>query len=132
MQICNMLNLQQTMQSGALCVGPSLARSPLLRPVCQRRIEPFRCRHNCGQKHLQWHSRVRHTCSASDESRDSQVSSQDEVRPEISKTKLSDKGADTEVPKLGLAGTIVTWALLLVSTHDQLELFEKAKAPAQP
>ena len=44
------------------------------------------------------------------------TSSEDDVRPEISKTKLADKGADNEVLKLGLAGTIATWALLIVST----------------
>ena len=56
------------------------------------------------------------TCSAGDQDSKIQTNSEDDVRPEISKTKLADKGADNEVPKLGLAGTIATWALLIVST----------------
>lgn len=52
------------------------------------------------------------SCSASDQ--DQQSPAEKDVRSEVSKTKLA-KGADTEVPKLGLAGTIVTWALLIVS-----------------
>ena len=58
-------------------------------------------------------SREQFTCSASDQ--DQQSPAEKDVRPDVSKTKLADKGADTEVPKLGLAGTIVTWALLIVS-----------------
>ena len=59
-----------------------------------------------------------HTCSAGDHEQQAPASSEDDVRPEISKTKLADKGADNEVPKLGLAGTIATWALLVVSSGN--------------
>ncbi|KAL0033978.1 hypothetical protein WJX79_000835 [Trebouxia sp. C0005] len=65
---------------------PACCRSQLLRPV----------QHHAG-----------------DQDSKLQTNSEDDVRPEISKTKLADKGADTEVPKLGLAGTIATWALLI-------------------
>lgn len=60
-------------------------------------------------------SRLQFTCSASDQD---QQNAENDVRPEVSKTKLADKGAESEVPKLGLPGTIATWALLIVSPLD--------------
>ncbi|KAL0044639.1 hypothetical protein WJX82_003815 [Trebouxia sp. C0006] len=63
-------------------------------------------------KRAQWEWRRRYVRYGDQDSK-IQTNSEDDVRPEISKTKLADKGADNEVPKLGLAGTIATWALLI-------------------
>lgn len=103
------------MQTGTVVSSRSTARiaptAQLLRPLQRVPLRhasflPLRQTLHCG-------SRQQFTCSASDQ--DQQSSSEKDVRPDVSKTKLADKGADTEVPKLGLAGTIVTWALLIVS-----------------
>ena len=94
---------------------PACCRSQLLRPVQHHgRHIPFQPA--VVRRSLQSSRKRECTCSAGDQDSKLQTNSEDDVRPEISKTKLADKGADTEVPKLGLAGTIATWALLIVST----------------
>ncbi|DBA69056.1 TPA: hypothetical protein ACH3X2_013218 [Trebouxia sp. C0005] len=91
---------------------PACCRSQLLRPVQHHgRHIPFQPA--VVRRSLQSSRKRECTCSAGDQDSKLQTNSEDDVRPEISKTKLADKGADTEVPKLGLAGTIATWALLI-------------------
>ena len=108
-------NMPQVAGCSRVGAVPACCRSQLLRPVQHHnRLIPFQpavARHN-----LQSSRKRECTCSAGDQDSKTQTSSEDDVRPEISKTKLADKGADNEVPKLGLAGTIATWALLIVST----------------
>ena len=107
--------MQQVAGCSRVGAVPACCRSQLLRPVQHHsRLNPFQpavARYN-----LQSSRKRECTCSAGDQDSKTQTSSEDDVRPEISKTKLADKGADNEVPKLGLAGTIATWALLIVST----------------
>ena len=108
-------NMQQVAGCSRIGAVPACCRSQLLRPVQHHSrhisFQPAVVRHS-----LQSSRKRECTCSAGDQDSKIQTSSDDDVRPEISKTKLADKGADNEVPKLGLAGTIATWALLIVST----------------
>jgi len=108
-------NMQQATGCTRIGAVPACCRSQLLRPVQHHsRHIPFQ---PAVVRHSLQSSRKREcTCSAGDQDSKIQTNSEDDVRPEISKTKLADKGADNEVPKLGLAGTIATWALLIVST----------------
>lgn len=108
-------NMQQVAGCSRIGAVPARCRSQLLRPVQHHNrhilFQPAVVRHT-----LQSSRKREHTCSAGEQDPKIQTNSEDDVRPEISKTKLADKGADNEVPKLGLAGTIATWALLIVST----------------
>ncbi len=107
--------MQQVTGCSRIGAVPACCRSQLLRPVQHHSrhipFQPAVVRHS-----LQSSRKRACTCSAGDQDSKIQTNSEDDVRPEISKTKLADKGADNEVPKLGLAGTIATWALLIVST----------------
>ena len=107
--------MQQVTGCSRIGAVPACCRSQLLRLVQHHSrhipFQPAVVRHS-----LQSSRKRACTCSAGDQDSKIQTNSEDDVRPEISKTKLADKGADNEVPKLGLAGTIATWALLIVST----------------
>lgn len=95
--------------------GSATLRAPtaqLLRPLHRQSLRPTSFSPIFIRQTLHCGSRLRFTCSASDQD---QQNAESDVRPEASKTKLADKGAETEVPKLGLPGTIATWALLIVS-----------------
>ncbi len=96
---------------GSRTAAPIVLTAQLLRPV-----QRLPSRHTASvplRQSLYRGSRQRFACSSNDQDRQSPA--EEDVRPDVSKTKLADKGGDTEVPKLGLAGTIVTWALLIVS-----------------
>lgn len=103
--------MQQVAGCSRSCALPNAARIKLARSLHQR---PGGVARVASIRNLPQSTRLRHRCSASSEDQNNQSSSQNDVRPEVSKTKLADEGADNEVPKLGLAGTIVTWALLIV------------------
>ena len=111
-------SMQQVAGSNTIGASP-FCRAQLLRPVYQQHSRHTPHRPSFVGGALQPRTRHQHICSATDSEQNSQDGNENDVRPEVSKTKLAGKGDDNEVPKLGLAGTIVTWALLVVrSTYD--------------
>lgn len=104
--------MQQVAGCSRVGAAPLCCQSPLVRPVGHLiRHVPFQPA--LLRQSLQHSHRRQHKCLAGKQESEVQASNEDDVRPELSKTKLADKGADNEVPKLGLAGTIATWALLI-------------------
>ena len=85
-------------------------RPQLLRPALQHRLR--RGQPNLISQGLHHTLRRQYWCSAGDQD---QASSEEDVRPEVSKAKLADEGSESEVPKLGLVGTVAVWILLVVS-----------------
>ena len=96
------------------CAAPPLPTVQLLRPLQRHTLRHASFAPTLTRQTLHCGSRHHLRCSASDQDQPSPA--ENDVRPEVSKAKLADKGAETEVPKLGLAGTIATWALLIVSS----------------
>ena len=108
------LRMQQVAGCSRVGAAPLCCQSPLVRPVGHlTRHAPFQPA--LLRQNLQHSHRRQNTCLAGKQESEVQANNEDDVRPDLSKTKLADKGADNEVPKLGLAGTIATWALLIVS-----------------
>lgn len=112
---CNILItiMQVSPMASSNTATPVTGTAQLLRPLQRLSVRRASLSPTLIRQTLHCGSRPRFTCSASEH--DQQKSAENDVRPEVSKTKLGEKGAETEVPKLGLPGTIATWALLIVS-----------------
>ena len=109
--------MQTSIALRSSCAAPLCPAAQLLRPV--HRLLPGRALFTPAvtRQHSRNDNMNLLSCSASEQDQKGS-SAGDDVRPDASKAKLADKGADTEVPKLGLGGTIVTWALLIVSIDE--------------
>ena len=122
---CRLSTLITIMQTSTVANSRSATTTTftaqLLRPLHRHSLRSTSFSPTLTRQTLHRGSRLQFACSASDQD---QQNAENDIRPEVSKTKLADKGAETEVPKLGLPGTIATWALLIVSAWLRVQRYE--------